>query len=205
MYVCVNLQVVHFDIPSFINLSAVPKRICRKTIGYRHMCRFHAKSIYEQPILVGLQYVWRLDDDSYVTRPISYDVFRLMQDRRILYGFERVVDDLRSCVVGLWSAVNDYKRKRAIRSHFDLPRDRIFWNNFELSDVDFWRSPEYRDYIDYIDRTGGIYYHRWGDAPIKTLAVTLFVPKNRTHHFKDIAYKHGRRLRPSDLDSQSPT
>jgi len=45
----------------------VPKRICFKTIGYRHMCRFQAKSLYEQPTLAGLQYVWRLDDDSYIT------------------------------------------------------------------------------------------------------------------------------------------
>ena len=159
------------------------------------MCRFHAKSIYDQPILVGLQYVWRLDDDSYVTRPIGYDVFRLMRDRRIKYGFVRVVDDYGPCVVGLWSAVTDYKRQRAVRSKFKWPRGRIFWNNFELSDIDVWRSFEYRDYIDYIDRTGGIYYHRWGDATIKTVAVTLFVSKNRTHHFKDITYKHGRRLR----------
>jgi len=59
-----------------------------------------------------------------------------------------------------------------------------------------WRSPEYRDFIDYIDRTGGIYYQRWGDATIKTVAVTLFVPKNRIHQFKDMGYIHGRRQIP---------
>jgi len=68
----------------------------------------------------------------------------------------------------------------------------MFYNNFEVSDLDVWRSREYRDYIDYIDRTGGIYYGRWGDAPIKTLAVTLFIPQNRTHQFHDVEYSHGR-------------
>jgi len=198
---CVTLvtvcqQVVHFDIPPFINQSTVPKRVCFKTIGYRHMCRFQAKSLYEQPILDGLQYVWRLDDDSYITSPVGYDVFRLMRDRRIQYGFATVVSDYGPCIVGLWPAVDDYMRQRAVRPKFRWPRGRIFWNNFELSDLDVWRSPEYRDYIDYIDRTGGIYYHRWGDATIKTVAVTLFVPKNRTYHFKDIAYIHGRRYKP---------
>ena len=73
------LQVVHFDIPPFVKKSAVPKTSCFKSIGYRHMCRFQAKTVYEQPILARLQYVWRLDDDSYITKRIHYDVFRRMR------------------------------------------------------------------------------------------------------------------------------
>lgn len=86
---------------------------------------------------------------------------------------------------GLWSAVNDYAQRRAIRPKFRWAASHVFYNNFEVSDLAVWRSPEYRDYIDYIDKTGGIYYRRWGDAPIKTLAVTLFVPKDRIHQFQD--------------------
>ena len=39
-----------------------------------------------------------------------------------------------------------------------------------------WMSRDYANYIEYIDRTGGIYYYRWGDAPIKSIAVTMFLP-----------------------------
>ena len=189
-------QLVRFDIPDFINRSAVPFRLCFKTVGYRHMCRFQAKTVYEQPILAGLDYVLRLDDDSYIYRPIGYDIFRLMRDRKIQYGFTTVVSDYGPCVVGLWPAIVSYMKERNIKSQFRWPRGRIYWNNFEISDMSVWRSPEYRDYIEYIDRLGGIYYHRWGDATIKTAAVTLFVPKDRTYHFKDIAYKHGKRYKP---------
>jgi len=93
-------QAVHFDIPPFVNQLAVPKIVCNKKIGYRHMCRFHAKSLYEQPILDGLQYVWRLDDDSFITKPVGYDVFRLMRDRRIQYGYKDVLNDRADCVLG---------------------------------------------------------------------------------------------------------
>jgi len=163
------------------------------------MCRFHVKSVYEQPILNGLQYVWRLDDDSFIKTPVGYDVFRLMRDRRIQYGIAKVRSETGACIVGLWRAVTNYMNKRAIRQRFWWPRGRVFYNNFEISDLDVWRSPEYREYIDYIDRTGGIYYHRWGDAPIKTIAVTLFVPKNRIFRFKDIKYNHERRRIPRIL------
>jgi len=188
------LQNVHFEIPPFINKSELPKRTCANRIGYHHMCCFHAKSVYEQPILARLHYVWRLDDDSYITKHIGYDVFRLMRDRHKQYGFVSLRTDTPRCIIGLWSAVKKYMRQRSIKPKFKWSHRRIFYNNFEISDLNVWRSHEYRDYIDYIDRLGGIYYHRWGDATIKTIAVTLFLSKNRMHHFKDIGYKHGRPL-----------
>jgi len=185
------LQVVHFDFPAFINQSAVPKEMCYKNVGYRHMSRFQAKLLYEQPILVGLQYIWRLDDDSFILRRVGYDIFRFVRDRRIQYGYAKVLGDW--CVHGLWPAVANYTRRHNITAKFNWTEGQIFYNNFEVSDLKVWRSAEYRDYIDYIDHTGGIYYHRWGDAPIKTLAVTLLMRKERTYHFKDIAYNHGRK------------
>ena len=118
-----------------------------------------------------------------------------MRDRHIQYGYAKLSHVLGRCIVGLWPAVTDYMGQHAVRPKFQWPDNRIVWNNFEISDLAVWRSPEYRDYIEYIDRTGGIYYRRWGDAPIKTAAVTLFIPQERTYHFKDIAYKHGKRFR----------
>lgn len=69
-------QTVRLELPSFINQSLVPKVMCFKGVGYRHMCRFQAKLVYDQPILEGLKYVWRLDDDSFIYKPVKYDVFR---------------------------------------------------------------------------------------------------------------------------------
>ena len=66
----------------------------------------------------------------------------------------------------------------------------VYYNNFEVSALSLWRSTDYQDYIEYIDSLGGIYYYRWGDAPIRTLAVTLFVPSTKIHQFTDIPYKH---------------
>jgi len=160
------------------------------------MCRFHAKTVYDQPILARLKYIWRLDDDSYILQPIRYDVFRLMSDRHIKYGFASLAQERAHCITGLWPAVTEYMRQRSIKpkSWFSwFSRRYVFYNNFEISDLSVWRSPEYRDYIDYIDRTGGIYYRRWGDAPIKTIAVTLFLSKNHVYQFKDISYRHGWR------------
>ena len=62
-----------------------------------------------------------------------------------------------------------------------LPR-----SNHEIADLRFWRSPQYQAFFEYLDLKGGIYYERWGDAPIHSIAVTLFLERSRLHHFWDM-------------------
>lgn len=66
-----------------------------------------------------------------------------------------------------------------------------FYSNFEVASLAFFRGKEHRAYFEHIDRTGGFYYERFGDAPIHTLSVSLFLPKNRIWYFRDIGYAHG--------------
>ena len=44
--------------------------------------------------------------------------------------------------------------------------------------------------INYIDHLGGICYVRWGDTPIKPIAISLFVPLNKVYCFCDVGYHH---------------
>ena len=160
--------------------------------GCRHMWRFHAKLLYEQPILDGLEYVFRLDDDSFITHPVQYDIVKFMKDKMLWYGYMFKRYDSKACVKGLWKAAGKYIKTHKIKQTFfkKWPENQIFYNNFEISKIDFWRSKEYKNYINYIYRLGGIYYYRWGDAPVKSLGLSLFMPERKLHQFKDIGYKH---------------
>merc|ERR1712130_249915 len=66
-----------------------------------------------------------------------------------------------------------------------------FWSNFEIADMDFWRSPAYEAYFEHLDKAGGFFYERWGDAPVHRIAASLFLNKSQVHHFDDIGYFHG--------------
>ena len=194
----VNIQLffqeVEFDIPSHVNASAVKFDIrCLSHIGYRHMCRFHAKNVYEQAILAGLDYVWRLDDDSLLPAIINYDLFVFMQLHHFQYGYVKIHFDSYECTKGLWEVVRNYVKVKHLKSpYFDRwTEPKIFYNNFEISALSLWTSKWYQDYINFIDLLGGIYYYRWGDAPIKSIAVTLFLPEEATHLFTDVTYQHG--------------
>lgn len=65
-----------------------------------------------------------------------------------------------------------------------------FWSNFEIARLDFFRSKEYNDYFDAMDKSGGFWYERWGDAPIHSLAAGLFLEPEQIHYFRDIGYRH---------------
>ena len=190
----VYFQQVVFVLPDF--LKTVPDKIScpNRQIGYRHMCRFHAKGVYQQPIIRGLEYYWRLDDDSLLLRNVSYDVFVFMRDRNLGYGYREKRLDALSCIVGLWKASRQFIKQTHLQTQFfyHWKESEIFYNNFEISGLNMWLSQSYADYIEYIDRLGGIFYHRWGDAPIKSIAVSLFLPMDRVHHFADIGYSHNR-------------
>lgn len=187
----IYFQTVRFEVPDFLprNLTQLS---CPWNIGYRHMCRFHAMLVYNQPIIDGFEYVWRLDDDSNILQTINYDIFEYMERNGLQYGYISIQWEYPPCVVNLWKSAVDYINRLSISPTFfsQWRRNKIYYNNFEVSRLSLWLSDDYQNYIDYIDRLGGIYYHRWGDAPIKTIAVSIFLPRNETHQFKDIVYSH---------------
>ncbi|PVF94300.1 hypothetical protein CPB86DRAFT_50427 [Serendipita vermifera] len=65
-----------------------------------------------------------------------------------------------------------------------------FWSNFEIADMDFWRSEAYMKYFEFLDSKGGFYYERWGDAPVHSIGVALFARKDQIHFFREIGYRH---------------
>jgi alpha 1,2-mannosyltransferase len=64
------------------------------------------------------------------------------------------------------------------------------WSNFEIGDLDLWRSEAYSTFFDFLDQKGGFYYERWGDAPVHSIGAALFAKKEQIHFFNDIGYRH---------------
>src|SRR5437868_12523750 len=65
-----------------------------------------------------------------------------------------------------------------------------FWSNFEIADLNFWRGKAYQKYFEFLDKKGGFYYERWGDAPVHSIAAALLLPRDQIHFFGDVGYKH---------------
>ncbi|KAF3079274.1 alpha-1,2-mannosyltransferase (Kre5) [Orbilia oligospora] len=65
-----------------------------------------------------------------------------------------------------------------------------FWSNFEIARLDFFRSKEYEDFFQMMDKSGGFWTERWGDAPIHSLAAGILLDTKDIHYFRDIGYRH---------------
>jgi len=66
----------------------------------------------------------------------------------------------------------------------------MYYNNFFVTSTNFWKQNDVRDLIDKIDKHGGIFYYRYGDAPIQTLIVSLLVPEKITR----TVFRYSKRL-----------
>lgn len=195
-HMSLEFRTVVFAIPAWLDRERIPERTpCSyhsSTVGYRHMNRFLAYFASAQLAEEGFEWQWRLDDDSLLTEEVGYDVFRLMAENGKRYGFSNIVQDDAKCVLGLWNATRDYVDREGLEPHFFTrwTEGAVFYNNFEVSHASIWTSPAYKAFFDHIDRLGGIYYHRWGDAPIRSIGVSLFVNESEVHQFTDVAYTH---------------
>lgn len=172
-------------------------------ISYRHMCRWNSGFFYRHPRLKDFDWYWRVEPDVHFFCDIDYDVFRFMRDNNMKYGFNmNILDDARS-FPSLWSRTRSFINAHPELIHPEAELDWLldarnsgdynncqFFSNFEVGDLNFFRGQANEKYFNWLDRGGGFYYERFGDAPIHTLSVAMFVPKREIWFFRDIGYQH---------------
>ena len=66
----------------------------------------------------------------------------------------------------------------------------VFFNNFEIASFALYRNATYLSFFDFLDKIGGFFYERWGDASVHTFYMTFMLDKRSIHLFEDIAYEH---------------
>ena len=74
---------------ALVDFSAIPPEMADlppAQRGYRHMCHFFANDIFRRPELAGYDYYMRLDDDSFILSPLTFDAFARMRERRFRYA-----------------------------------------------------------------------------------------------------------------------
>ncbi|OQO13882.1 hypothetical protein B0A48_00757 [Cryoendolithus antarcticus] len=209
----------HWAVPSWINeeLFVESANILKEQgVQYAHMksyhqmCRWNSGLFYKHPALLDMQYYWRVEPKVHFFCDVDYDVFRYMRDHNKTYGFTVNLYDSPESLPTLWPetmkflADNNHlladnnamkwltdKERRPEHAHKTKGYSTChFWSNFEIANLDFWRSPAYQAYFDHLDRAGGFFYERWGDAPVHSIALGLFEDARKIHWFKDIGYQH---------------
>ena len=66
----------------------------------------------------------------------------------------------------------------------------MYYNNFFITNTNFWKRDDVLKIIDEIDKSGNIFYYRYGDAPLQTLIVSLLEPEKITR----TVFKYSKKL-----------
>lgn len=168
--------------------------------GYSGMCMFWAKLVFELTYVAQLDYFMRLDTDSLLKSQWFVDPFQWMYERQLVYGYLYAGHDSPEWTRRMWPMAFNYSRDRAlphpllsgfywpsaeslaymdkavtIESSWKARQVPQFYNNFEIVNVPWFRRQEVRDFIDYmtLQPPHGVYRYRWGDAPLRYLALAL--------------------------------
>ncbi|ODQ57567.1 glycosyltransferase family 15 protein [Wickerhamomyces anomalus NRRL Y-366-8] len=182
--------------------------------SYRNMCRFNSGFFYKQQLLQKYEWYFRVEPSVQYYCDFNYDPFQVMRLNGKKYGFIIAIHEYEETIPTLYDTVMDFIEENPQYLHpnssidfitdmsslsnmhirLDLANDYNlchFWSNFEIGNLDFFRSEAYEAFFNYLDKKGGFYYERWGDAPVHTLGVSLLMDKDEIHYFEDIGYYHG--------------
>jgi len=172
------------------------------SVPYRNMCRFNSGLFFKQELLQKYKYYWRVEPDIKIFCDVDYDPFLVMQDQNKVYGFTISLYEYPATIPTLWDTTRTFIKENPGLMAPDNAMGFIsddggetynrchFWSNFEIGSLDFWRGEGYTKYFDYLDKEGGFYYERWGDAPVHSIGAALFANKSQIHFFNDIGYRH---------------
>ncbi|QLG70362.1 hypothetical protein HG535_0A03010 [Zygotorulaspora mrakii] len=172
------------------------------SIPYRYMCRYESGFFYRHELMADYEYYWRVEPDVKLYCDIDYDVFRFMKKNDKKYAFTISIKEYAETIKTLWETTREFITSHQEYINKNNMLDFIsddegysynlchFWSNFEIASLDLWRSDAYTAYFDHLDKSGGFFYERWGDAPIHSIAAALFLDRNQIHHFDNIGYYH---------------
>ncbi|GME72299.1 unnamed protein product [Ambrosiozyma monospora] len=181
--------------------------------SYRNMCHFNSGYFYKQELLKNYDYYFRVEPGVEYFCDFQMDPFRLMREQKKKYGFVISIIEYEETIPTLWPTVEDFLHEYPDAQNansaveFVTNKEPIgfavldvetnsaynlchFWSNFEIGDLNFFRSDVYEAYFTYLSKSGGFHYERWGDAPVHSIAAALLLDKNEIHRFEDIGYYH---------------
>ncbi|KAG8217538.1 glycolipid 2-alpha-mannosyltransferase-domain-containing protein [Butyriboletus roseoflavus] len=157
------------------------------SVSYRNMCRFNSGYFFRHELLQPYKWYWRVEPDVKYFCDVDYDPFLFLEDNNKVYGFTISMPDWEPTIPTLWSSIREFVAENPRYLHPDNSMDflsddsgetynlchcgwifsgrdkthspcQAVWSNFEIANLDFWRSEAYMKYFEFLENKGGFYY-----------------------------------------------
>lgn len=157
-----------------------------------------------------LDFFWRFEPGTEYICPIDFDPFQYMLDNRKEISYSIATYERQETIPTLFKTVMSFKMQHP---EWQLPMEDAkasttsllslmtnsngqhynrcyFWNSFQIAKTSFFKSTKYQTFFAFIDKQEGIFYERWADPVIQSLAAALFLNRNQVHFWENIGYRH---------------
>jgi len=177
------------------------------TSGYDYIMRMDDDSIIEEPVQTDL---FKMASDKglvYMSNMIHVDCgvccygmkdffMKLCPDKKAILdqAFVPQTIDLRRVEyhgVRAMISLTASPLPNELPREYTLQMPTMYYNNFHITRPDFWVRPDVAEAIKHIDDHKGIFYHRWGDAPLQSLLVLLYAKPEQVSR---CVFKYSKRM-----------
>jgi hypothetical protein len=180
------------------------KNFYKYTKGYTYVMRLDDDSIIEEPIKYDLFELMSNKEYIYLSNIIHLDCSLCNYGMKdfFLKHYKDKVEKINELFMNHTLSndsvyFNDFKKlyqkinnKEYEGDSAELNMPFMYYNNFNIIDVDIWNKPEIQNIVNKIDEQGYIFYCRWGDAPLQTIILSLYDSSRITK----VNFKYSKRL-----------
>ena len=188
----IKIEFIKNQLPKFVkekdlfynktHLDYVRLKFPKSRKNYLHMCDNQC-DVPSFPHLSKYDIVVRFDDDSWFKEKVDIDYSLFDSNKgKMLASAHFTIDDIpkrRETKIGFFEATEEFCKKKNIKPKFNLlaraieNKDMELYNtipwhcgNFDIYNMSAFRSQEWKEWIDFIKGTGGIFTNRWSDIDI---------------------------------------
>jgi alpha 1,2-mannosyltransferase len=177
------------------------------TKEYDYVMRLDDDSIIEEPIEKDLFHIMKEKDMVYMSNIVHLDCGICNYNMKEMFQslFPNMTDKIETVFVSAKLSPNmkdiydkmtqilkingDYDQKN-YEQDIEMNMPVMYYNNFFVTSTKFWERDDVKAIVEKINQNGGIFYYRYGDAPLQTLIVTLMEPTRIAR----TTFKYSKRL-----------
>ena len=167
-------------------------------LGYLHMCHFAAnitsfgKKGCISSKLKNYDYIMRIDDDSWFKKRINFDFFKKIKNYPMATGRltkmkrkdvdltrENLLKFYKKYIYENYIKVKNKKLSLIIKEGDPIKLNLLSYSlgNFDLYNMKLLKEKRFPEFIDKVNKYGGIYKYRWGDYDLIDLFLYMFYEK----------------------------
>ena len=180
-------------------------RFTKNRIGYLHMCKFCSNLANfdnqnsPNPLLKKYDYLLKIDDDLFFQKKINFDLFKYSENYPLVSGSnwnvskreiknnpmhgnietrENLFKFIKNYVNDNEFAVKNKQLAKSLVKNNEFLMHTLPWSRgLFIYNMQYFNTPQYRNYFNLIEEFGGIYKHRWGDIEITSLYTYIHLSK----------------------------